>query len=60
MDLTGAQWATIEPLIPEPRRRKDRAKLRSTNTNYHKLRTNPGTLRGKAWQSGRIHPLGCY
>ncbi len=24
MDLTDAQWAIIEPLIPEPRRRKDR------------------------------------
>ncbi len=24
MDLTYAQWAIIEPLIPKPRRRKDR------------------------------------
>ncbi len=24
MDLTDAQWAIIEPLIPKPRRRKDR------------------------------------
>ena len=23
MDLTEAQWALIEPLIPKPRRRKD-------------------------------------
>ena len=24
MDLTEGQWATLEPLIPKPRRRKDR------------------------------------
>ncbi len=24
MDMTDAQWAIIEPLIPKPRRRKDR------------------------------------
>ncbi len=23
MDLTKAQWAVVEPLIPKPRRRKD-------------------------------------
>jgi transposase len=23
MDLTDAEWAVVEPLIPKPRRRKD-------------------------------------